>query len=458
MKESGDRKMNMVEAIKNAGVVGAGGAGFPTHIKLNAKAECFLVNAAECEPLIETDKYLCRTYPDRIVTTVVKIAEHLGAVRSVIALKDHYHAEIMALKSAIERQNAAVEIFQMKSFYPAGDEQTLVYEVTGRSVPERGLPLDVGCVVDNVGTVLSIADALEEKPVMEKYLSVTGAVTRPVMFHVPIGTPIRRMLQAADLKETQYAVIMGGPMMGRMLKTDAEIDAAVVTKTTGNLLVLPKDHYLVRRSMLTPERMMRQAATACIQCKMCTDLCPRYLLGHEVRPNMVMRSMWKESLITDDEEYKRCFGSAANCCSCGACEMFSCPMGLSPRKMNDYAKGLLRNRGINVEKNTNPIARDGVEHHRIPTDRLIARLDLTRYVSHTEPELVSLAADMCVIPLSQHIGKPAVPRVAKGDHVAKGDLVATAAEQGLSANIHTGMSGVVIDVTDKGISISGKEE
>ncbi|MDD3279648.1 MAG: 4Fe-4S dicluster domain-containing protein [Lachnospiraceae bacterium] len=450
--------MNMVEAIKSAGVVGAGGAGFPTHIKLNAKAECFLVNAAECEPLIETDKYLCRTYPDRIVETVVKIAEHLGAKRSVIALKDHYHSEIKALEQAIDRKKAAVEIFKMRSFYPAGDEQTLVYEVTGRSVPERGLPLDVGCVVDNVGTVLSIADALEEKPVMEKYLSVTGAVAKPVMFHAPIGTPIRRILQAADLKETKYAVILGGPMMGKMLRTDGEIDAAVVTKTTGNLLVLPKDHYLVRRSELTPERMIHQAATACIQCKMCTDLCPRYMIGHEVRPNMVMRSLWKEALITDEKEYKRCFGSAANCCSCGACEMFSCPMGLSPRKMNDYAKGLLRARGINVEKNTQPVARDGIEHHRIPTDRLIARLDLTRYVTHTEPELIEFQVDGCMIPFSQHIGKPAVPKVSVGDHVAKGDLVASAAEGGLSANIHTGMAGVVTEVTDRGIVISGKEE
>ena len=140
--------MNLTEAVKAAGVVGAGGAGFPTHIKLAAKAEYFIVNAAECEPLIETDKYLCRTFPDQLVAATAAVAAQLGATRAVIALKAKYREEIAALEGAIRRSNADVEIFPMQTFYPAGDEQTLVQQVTGRSVPERGLPLDVGCVVD----------------------------------------------------------------------------------------------------------------------------------------------------------------------------------------------------------------------------------------------------------------------------------------------------------------------
>ena len=108
--------MNLTEAVKAAGVVGAGGAGFPTHVKLSAKAECFLVNAAECEPLIETDKYLCRTFPDRVVAAAVAVAGHLGAKRTVIALKGKYHAEITALEGAISRSGAQVELFRMKTF------------------------------------------------------------------------------------------------------------------------------------------------------------------------------------------------------------------------------------------------------------------------------------------------------------------------------------------------------
>lgn len=447
-----------IEAIKKAGVVGAGGAGFPTHVKLNAKVEYFIVNAAECEPLIETDKFLCRTWPERIVSTVVKISEMLGSTKNVIALKDHYFREIQALEDAIQKLNAPVEVFKMGSFYPAGDEQSMIYEVTGRVVPERGLPSQVGCVVDNVGTVLSIADALEDKPVCEKYLSVTGDVAEPIMYHVPIGTPIRAVLDAAGVKRGTYSVILGGPMMGKTVASEEEIDRAVVTKTTGNLLVLPKDHYLFRRAQFSIPKMIHQAKSACIQCRMCTDLCPRYIIGHDVRPNMVMRNIWQEGKIEDNDEYIKCFGSAANCCSCGACEMFSCPMGLSPRKMNDYVKGHLRDRGIKVPQNQSPEDRGHVANRRIPTDRLVARLNLNAYMRHeADPELVEFKADSCTIPMSQHIGAPAVPIVTVGTHVKKGDLVAQAAE-GLSVNIHTGMDGVVKEVTPYGITICGKEE
>ena len=207
--------MNLTEAVKAAGVVGAGGAGFPTHVKLSAKAECFLVNAAECEPLIETDKYLCRTFPDRVVAAAVAVAGHLGAKRTVIALKGKYHAEITALEGAISRSGAQVELFRMKTFYPAGDEQTMVQQVTGRSVPERGLPLDVGCVVDNVGTLLNIQDALEGTPVTEKYLSVVGEVKEPILLKVPVGTALTACVAEARPNLADYALIVGGPMMGK---------------------------------------------------------------------------------------------------------------------------------------------------------------------------------------------------------------------------------------------------
>ena len=220
--------MELIEAIKKAGVVGAGGAGFPTHVKLNAKAEYLIINAAECEPLIETDKFLCREFADRIIDTILLMGHHLEAQHIVIGLKAKYKAEIAALEKAIREKHAAVEIFPMRTFYPAGDEQVLVQQVTGRSVPERGLPLNVGAVVENVGTVLSIADALEDKPVTEKYLSVTGAVREPVMFKVPLGTPIRRIINQVDLRVKDYAVIIGGPMMGKMQSSDSMIDHAVV--------------------------------------------------------------------------------------------------------------------------------------------------------------------------------------------------------------------------------------
>ena len=449
--------MDLTQAVKAAGVVGAGGAGFPTHVKLAAKAECFIVNAAECEPLIETDKYLCRTFPDRIVAAASAIAAHLGASRTVIALKGKYKAEIEALEGAIARMGAGVELFRMETFYPAGDEQTMVQLVTGRSVPERGLPLDVGCVVDNVGTLLNVMDALEGTPVTEKYLSVVGEVKEPVMLRVPIGTALADCVAEAGPRLAHYALIVGGPMMGRVLTDEGAIGAAVVTKTTGNLIVLPKDHYLFRRAQLSLAAICHQTKSACIQCRMCTDLCPRYLIGHRIRPNLIMRGLWQEPGMADDGAYLAAFGEAANCCDCGVCEMFACPMGLSPRKVNGYVKGELRRRGIQVPRDMEPQARDFVDQRRTPTDRLAARLGLSEYYGKHARGCKDLTPETVSIPFQQHIGKPAVPVKAAGERVSRGELLAAAAE-GLSANIHASVSGVVEEITSAGARIRRDKE
>lgn len=450
--------MNLIEIVKAAGVVGAGGAGFPTHVKLNTKVEYFIVNAAECEPLIETDKYLCRTFADRIVKTIPVIAESLGASRKVIALKGAYEKEIAALREAIKNSGSDVEIFEMGYFYPAGDEQTLIQQVTGRCVPERGLPSDVGCVVDNVGTVLNIADALEGKAVTEKYLSVVGEVTHTMQLHVPIGTSVLECVHAAKPTISEFALIMGGPMMGKRLTSQAEIEQAVVTKTTGNIMVLPKDHYLFKKTALPMETVRKQTKSACLQCKMCTDLCPRYLIGHQIRPNLMMRGLWREPSITDNEEYLRMFGDAANCCSCGVCEMFACPMGLSPRKVNEYLKGEFRKRGIQVPKNPEAHAREFVQERKTPTNRLVARLGLSEYYGKHPSSCEELSVDTVFIPFSQHIGKPAAAVKQAGDTVAKGELLAAAAEGALSANIHSSVNGVIEEITDKGARIRCRKE
>lgn len=448
--------MNLTQAVREAGVVGAGGAGFPTHVKLNAKAECFIVNAAECEPLIETDKYLCRTFPEQVVAAAAAIAAHLGAQRAVIALKGKYRDEIAALEGAIQKLGASVEIFQMATFYPAGDEQTMVQQVTGRSVPERGLPLDVGCVVDNVGTLLNVLQALDGHPVTDKYLSVVGEVKEPIMLHVPIGTPLTECIAAAEPTLADYAIIVGGPMMGKPLTRAEDIAAAVVTKTTGNIIVLPKDHYLFRRAQLSLDAIRHQTKSACIQCRMCTDLCPRYLIGHQIRPNLVMRNLWREKTITDDGDYLAAFGDAANCCDCGVCEMFACPMGLSPRRVNQYIKGELRRKGIQVPRNMEPQARQFVDDRKTPTGRLIARLGLAQYDGKHAHTCKTLEPERVFIPFQQHIGKPAVPVKSAGDPVSKGELLAQAAE-GLSVNIHASVDGVVEQVTNAGATIRRKE-
>lgn len=447
--------MNLIEIIKEAGIVGAGGAGFPTHIKLNTKAEYFIVNAAECEPLIETDKYLCRTFADELVKGMMIISAHLEAKKSVIALKGKYKAEISILKEAINKNGADIELFEMRTFYPAGDEQIIVQQVTGRSVPERGIPIEVGAVVDNVGTVIGIYNAVTKRiKTTDKYLSVVGEVKEPIMLNVPIGTSVRECIQAANPTISDYAIILGGPMMGRVVIEDNLIDQQFVTKTTGNIIVLPKDHYLIKRSKVSIDRIKHQTRSACIQCRMCTDLCPRFQIGHRIKPHLVMRNVWREDKIDNNEEFEKCFGDAANCCDCGLCEMFSCPMGLSPRRVNQYMKGKLREKGITVEKNMTPVARSSVELSKVPTDRLIARLALGKYNGLHAHECFYLNPNEVFIPLSQHIGKPAIAVKTVGDQVYEGEVIASADDTGLSANIHASINGTICEVTPLGIRIS----
>ena len=146
------------------------------------------------------------------------------------------------------------------------------------------------------------------------------------------------------------------------------------------------------------------------------------------------------------------------CSACGACELFSCPMGLSPRQVNQYLKGQLRSRGLSIERQKDPVAMPWKEMRRIPTKRLVARLGLSKYERHGEAlECISLAPQSVYIPFSQHIGKPAQPVCKVGDTVQKGQLVAAAAADGLSANIHCGVHGVVTELTDGGIWIAAKE-
>ena len=450
--------MDLINAVKDAGVVGAGGAGFPTHVKLNASAECFIVNAAECEPLIETDKYLCRTCPDKLIKGVIEIAARLGVKRTVIAIKKKYTSEINALNKAIENLRANVEIFAMGTFYPAGDEQTIVQQVCGVTVPERGIPIDVGAVVDNVGTVLNVADALEGVPVTEKYLSVVGEVHENIMLKTPVGTPVIRCIEAARVTIDNYALIIGGPMMGKVIKGE-EIRSEYVTKTTGNIIVLPRDHYLVRLQDIPISRIRLRAKSACIQCRMCTDLCPRYMIGHRIRPHLVMRNLWRESQLKSAFEFEKTFGEAINCCDCGACELFSCPMGLSPRRVNVYIKEELRKRSINPEKNKNPVVRDNIDLHRIPTSRLVARLGLSKYYGKPLAEgFIKIAPDTVRISMKQHIGIPAMPVKTAGEPVKKGELLGRAADSGLSANIHASVTGIITDSNEESVEILVSEE
>lgn len=439
--------MSLVDKIFAAGVVGCGGAGFPTHAKLAGSIEHFIVNAAECEPLLQTDKYIMREKAAEIVGAAVDVCAAIGAKDCAFVTKAAYTREVEALNAAVRALDADIRILALPSFYPLGDEQTAVFEATGRVVPPAGIPLDVGCVVSNVATLLCVYDAKRDIPFTHKYLTVTGEVASPCVVHIPVGAPLTECIRAAGgaLTEDWFAV-SGGPMMGTPM-TRYEAERFVVTKTTSGILILRGDSAHARRNDIPLEHMLNRARSACIQCSLCTQLCPRYLLGHPLEPHKIMRRLSAvediDNISLDDTDIR----AAALCCECGVCEIYACPMELQPRRVNALLKTKLAAAGVRYPKGEG--AREpssGRDDRNVPTRRAAVRAGVGQYYGTHAEELREVDVNTVTLPLKQHIGAPCEPTVKVGDKIESGALVGRCPEGKLGANLHSGIAGTVREV------------
>ena len=429
---------SILERIQEAGVVGAGGAGFPTHIKINCSAEYVIANGAECEPLLRVDQQVMQKHAREIALAMMAVMEQTGAKYGVIATKEHYEDAVGALKKGIE--GTPLTLHLMKSFYPAGDEQQIIYEVTGRVVPTGGLPLDVGAIVINVSTLVNIYDALRGIPVTDKYVTVSGAVAHPLTISAPIGTPIRKLIEAAGGAIGECSAIIGGPCMG-LVTDDAD---TVVTKTTGGVLCLPKDHSLFQKK-LSGDMDVRLAKAVCCQCNMCSQMCPRNSLGLHVLPHkaMMAAAYGDENLLGD-------YNGIFSCCDCGICTYFACNFGLKPSKITQGLKNQLLRGGVKPKKEVHGDVDRGIEEKKIPTSRMIARLGISEY-DVPAPMEGEIHTGSVRIPMRMHIGVAATPVVAQGDAVQKGQLIAE--PQGMGAKIHASIAGTVQEVNPDSIEI-----
>ena len=434
----------IINRVKEAGVIGAGGAGFPTHLKIAASVDTVIVNGAECEPLLRVDQELMEKNTEELINGLEFVRETTGAERVIIALKAKYTKAIENIKKLINNKRI-YDIQELEDFYPVGDEQQLLYEVTGRIVPEGGIPLQVGAVVINVETVININNALKQTPLTHKYLTISGAVKKPLTLLVPVGTLIKELLSVVGgTTVTDFQLLDGGPMMGKIVSPDAP-----VKKTTKGVLVLPEGHLLIRNKNTDIKFLLKRAMSVCAQCRACTDVCPRYLLGHSLEPHRIMRSI-SYGIDSDSEVIT----SALLCCECGVCDTWGCPMGLSPRIINMHIKDELLKRNYKNTHNLSPeetyIMR---EFRKVPAKRLIRRLDIHEYDRAAPLDLRELNPERVELYLQQHIGDPSKPVVNVGEAVNKGQLIAKAAEASPGANIHTGISGRVRAVTENSVII-----
>ncbi|MBI4666601.1 MAG: 4Fe-4S dicluster domain-containing protein [Nitrospinae bacterium] len=439
---------SLPDIAREAGIIGAGGAGFPTHVKLAAAVDTVIVNGAECEPLMAGDQYLMENRAGEIVSTLRAVAAFIAQrsgkpVRSVIAVKKKYKEALAALSGRIK--NSGAEILELDNVYPAGDEQFLVYEATGRIVPEGGIPLAVNVVVMNVGTLVNLADAISGRPVTHRVITVGGAVANPMVIRVPIGTAFPEIIARAGVTVDDYILLVNGPMMGRVT-TDL---SGVVNKTTGGLFVLPKGHPHVARMTRPLSTEIRIGKSACEACRYCTDFCPRYLLGHKLEPHKIMRVVnYDKDLDTDT------ITAAWLCCECGVCDLWACPMALSPRVFFREFKRRLKEAGIGNPHKRTDISADYYRQYRgVPAERLLTRLGLAEYdrkpAFYDGPWNVS----QVTINLNQHVGEPSAPVVSKGDRVEQGRLIAEIPEGKLGARYHASISGMVAEVTPQWIRI-----
>ena len=436
---------NLVELVKSAGIVGAGGATFPTHVKIDAQVEIVIVNGAECEPLLRVDQQLMDVRAGHMLTALQAVMDHTGAKQGIVGLKEQYIPAIGSLsKELVNFPNIKLHI--MKSFYPAGDEQTLVYDATKRIVPEGGIPLNVGCLVINVETLLNIYDMMtEEKPVIDKYLTVTGFVKRLMTTQVPLGITVREALELAGGPTiSDFVVINGGPMMGKIVELDSYI-----TKGTKGLIVLPKDHYLIQSKTRTVTQTVRTAATACMQCSMCTEVCPRHALGHSLAPHKLMRIAAYGSTCDKTTAATTAF----LCCECGLCQ-YACVMDLQPWKFNQILKRELGSQGIRNPHHDKPEkAAPFKEDKKYNTHRLIARLGIGQFDQPAPLEECTKEFKEVHIQLSQHIGAPAQAVVSVGDEVKRGQLIGEIPEKALSARVFASIDGKVTDISNNVITI-----
>lgn len=439
--------MDIIEKIAAGGVVGCGGAGFPTHVKLRGAIEHLIVNGAECEPLLRTDRYIMVHKAHELVSALMALKEQLSIPRCTIALKESYQVEIAALQQAIEHAGADVGLHKLGGFYPAGDEQIITYEVTGRVVPSAGLPMAVGVVVNNVATILAVHDALSDVPLTHKYLTVTGQVKHPVILRVPVGISLQRCLElAGGALHDRYIVVTGGPMMGTVLSME-DMAQGVVVKTTSGILVLPEGGYHAGQRSIRLQHMLNRARSACIQCSACSQLCPRHMLGHPLQPHRIMRKL---ALCQDVDKLldDPIIQSAQLCCECGICEAYACPMGLQPRQINSMLKKKLGAAGLRYRPAPEAVYTPDADRelHKVPSKRLAARVGVLPYDHCDVGELVEDAPAQVSIPLKMHIGVPAVPVVAPGDRVVCGQVIAMCPDGALGSHVHASISGKIASV------------
>ena len=424
--------MQLKELMRESGIVGAGGAGFPSYAKLADGADVLVINGAECEPLLYTDYILLQKEMPMVLAGIKEVLEFAKIPCALLCVKEHT-AKRLRLTDGTKLADRIV-LKTLPDVYPMGDEISLIYQATGRVVKPGNLPITAGVIVLNVETLYNVALAVKKSAsVTEKWVTIAGDIPEAIVVKVPIGTSIAELFEKNSIIVPEgYTVLDGGPSMGKVI----DPERSVVTKTTKGLLILPDNCEAVMTKFINGDKSIARAETACCQCTRCTDMCPRALLGYPLEPHKMVRTA--KGAVTVMPEMVL---SATLCCGCGICESLACSQGISPKAViNEYKALLAKNKMRYVGKEEVSPAPER-EYRMVPSERWASLLGVARF-DKVAKYIGAQSFDRVEILLRQHIGAPSIACVADGDVVQKGDKIAEAAE-GLSLPQYASISGRV---------------
>ena len=437
---------DLKQLLKDNGVVGAGGAGFPSYCKLAEGADTLLINAVECEPLLYTSYTLMQERIRDIVVGMRAVMEYGKIARGLLAVKD-YRAKKLGYADGQELA-PGVFIKYIPNVYPMGDEINLIYTATGRVVPPGQLPITRGVIVFNTETIYNIGLVVQfNQPVTKTYLTISGDTPKAYCVKVPVGMKIAEVLKIMGVTVPDtHVVIDGGPSMGTVVNLATD----VVKKPCSGLLILPKTIPAVANKLRTKEDNFRRASSVCCQCNRCTDMCPRHLLGYPLEPHKMVRSTLSAAMA-DPELIK----TATMCCGCDICSTLACCQEISPMQIIKEYKGILaKNRMKYVADPSEQFTPSPEREHRmVSAGKWKEMLGVAKY-DKFPPIYVEekLKATQVEVPMSQHIGASAIPIVAVGDLVEENQMIAKAAE-GLSVPHFAPITGKVVFVDSKTVVI-----
>lgn len=305
-KEISLTEKEIVNKINEAGIVGLGGATFPTHVKLSVpegkKIDVLIINAVECEPYLTADHRVMLEKAEEMLVGVQILMKAINVSRALIGIENN-KADAISHLTELVKNYAGIEVHALKVQYPQGGEKQLIKALINREVPSGALPLNVGAVVQNVGTALAVYEAVQKnKPLIERVVTLTGkSVKKPSNFMVRIGTPVTNLVEAAGgLPEDTGKIINGGPMMGKAINA---LEIPVVKGTSG-ILIMPE------------ELSKRKKESTCIRCAKCISVCPQGLEPYLLN---------KLSLLNKDDKLES--NGVMDCIECGSCS-YTCPAGL----------------------------------------------------------------------------------------------------------------------------------